>query len=372
VWTVSGWPGGFHGTFHHFTRHLLHRRIDSMLTIELDEREWLRRLGEFVNRWNRGSVGVEFLGDNPFSNFVLAAKADNWTDFTRWHEPLNDNWAFRGQASSQWFLHPSLDRAVEVSREGPGFSFVTHVDRKTAEDRLLFKFKQQAHRYVRRLPDDDDLVSWLALMQHHGVPTRLLDWTRSAFVAAYFAFEAKSAERCAIWAVDLDWLKRKGCQLLQQSGKGLVPNNLSDRAKYINRLLSEPEGSDEVPTKNAMIIEVEPARTDAWMASQQGFFLCKRYARATFNQLLVRMMLYPEMVEAPTVRKLELSSDLRIEFLRKLRRVNIHRGSLFPDLDGFSRSLRMDWEIDRDDFREQLEHRAEPPQDDFDESGIVE
>ncbi len=235
-------------------------------------------------------------------------------------------------------------------------TFVTHVDREATEDRLLFKFKQQAHRYLHHPPDDHDLVSWLALMQHQGVPTRLLDWTRSPYVAAYFAFGARSTERCAIWAVDLDWLKHRGSLLLQSAGRDPIPDNLSDRAKYLNSLLSEPEDPDEDPAKNAMIIEVEPARTDAWIAGQQGFFLRKRLPEATFNQLLISMMLHPEVVEAPTIRKLEMSADLRIDFLKKLRGANIHRGSLFPDLDGFSQSLTMDWDIDRDGLRQDMEN----------------
>lgn len=214
-----------------------------MSTTECDEREWLRNVKQFVKHWD--PTRDEYLGDKPFPNFVLATKADTWNDFTRWHESLNGNWGFRGQASSEWLLHSSLDRAVEMSGGGQNFTFLTHLNRKATEDRLLFKFKQQAHRYVRHPPDDNDLVSWLALMQHHGVPTRLLDWTRSAFVAAYFAFEAKSAERSAIWAVDLYWLQGRGSQLLQQHGKGRIPDSLSDRARYVNTLLSEPEDPNE-------------------------------------------------------------------------------------------------------------------------------
>jgi hypothetical protein len=339
-----------------------------VLTFESDERKWLTHLREFVSRWNSTD---DYLGDNPFSKFIFAARADSWNDFTQWHESLNENWGFRGQQRYEWFLHSSLDRAVEVSGRGLDFTFVTHLDRRATEDRLLFKFKQRAHQYLRHLPNDHDLVSWLALMQHHGVPTRLLDWTRSPYVAAYFAFEAASAQPCAIWALDLDWLKCRGGRLLQSAGKGTIPDKASDRASYLNDLLSQPEDPEENPAKDAMIVEVEPTRTDAWMTSQQGFFLCKRYPRATFNQLLMSMMIHPEVIEAPTIRKLQLGADLRIEFLKKLRSANVHRGSLFPDLDGFSQFLRMDWEIDRDHVGQQMEHTTEPPQGDPDESTIV-
>lgn len=109
-----------------------------------------------------------------------------------------------------------------------------------------------------------------------------------------------------------------------------------------------------------MVIEVEPARMDAWMASQQGFFLCKRYPRATFNELLMTMMLHPDRVQEPKVLRLRLSRELRIEFLKQLRTMNIHSASLFPDLDGFARFLRIDWEIDRDAIRQAMENSAHP------------
>jgi hypothetical protein len=53
------------------------------------------------------------------------------------------------------------------------------------------------------VPDLDDTLEWLALMRHHGAPTRLLDWTYSFFVAVYFACEeAKTNAPCVVYALD--------------------------------------------------------------------------------------------------------------------------------------------------------------------------
>jgi len=57
------------------------------------------------------------------------------------------------------------------------------------------------------------------------------------------------------------------------------------------------------------------------------------------------MMICPETPDQPVIRKLELRAGSRKEFLKNLRAMNIHRGSLFPGLDGFARSLRLDLEI---------------------------
>jgi len=73
------------------------------------------------------------------------------------------------------------------------------------------------------------------------------------------------------------------------------------------------------------------------------------------------VMLHPELVEEPVIQKLELSASLRYDFLKKLRSTNTHRGSLYPDLDGFSRSLFMDWQVRRDEIEKQMAHQLEPP-----------
>jgi hypothetical protein len=112
---------------------------------------------------------------------------------------------------------------------------------------------------------------------------------------------------------------------------------LSIRSDFSNSLLHR----DDAPA----IIEINPRRTNERMAAQQGFFLCSLQREASFNQIVMTMMFHPEPPEFPVIRKLEIGVDLRIEFLKRLRAMNIHRASLFPDLDGFGRSLRLDLEI---------------------------
>jgi len=78
-----------------------------------------------------------------------------------------------------------------------------HLVREAEERDLLFRFQQQAHLYVRHPPSAGNLSSWFALMQHHGPPTRFLDWTKSPYVAAYFALQEEAEreeKRSAVWA----------------------------------------------------------------------------------------------------------------------------------------------------------------------------
>ena len=52
---------------------------------------------------------------------------------------------------------------------------------------IVREFMRRAHHYLPDVPRDDNWLEWLALMQHHGAPTRLLDWTYSPSVAVHFA-----------------------------------------------------------------------------------------------------------------------------------------------------------------------------------------
>jgi len=297
--------------------------------------DWSKKLNVFLDEWKRNPRREAYLGDGPFDNFILTEQAESWDAFLGWLNELQDLWCFRGQREASWFLHTSLDRAVKkITASG-----YYHLDREIEGRELLFRFQQQAHRYLHLLPPDDDLSSWFALMQHHRVPTRFLDWTESSYVALYFAVEEESQEdekRSALWAIDLVWLERKGRELLQSDAGTPDLDDPRTRAEYLNSLL----GCEGKP----LIVRINALRSNERMAAQQGFFLCKLFHEASFNQILMSMMI-KEVPDRPVVRKLEIGNDHRIKFLKKLRAMNIHRASLFPDLDGFGRSLQLDLEL---------------------------
>src|SRR5262245_57840031 len=94
---------------------------------------------------------------------------------------------FRGVSSELYQPIPSVGRCPLIKGE----------KRANTERRLFKKFKERSLPYLKFVPRDD--WEWLAVAQHSGVPTRLLDWTSNPLVAAYFAVERDVTSSSAIY-----------------------------------------------------------------------------------------------------------------------------------------------------------------------------
>lgn len=143
------------------------RRVGGMLT-----GEWRDQFG------GKGRIHFEPV---PDTQELRADKCSTWGQFKEWASDVPRSkgiCAFRGHGSNTFRLRTTLQRAgrnrLERYCNETISEFCTH-----AEAALGNRFK---------LADGDDFSTLLGLAQHHGLPTPLLDWTRSPYVAAFFAF----------------------------------------------------------------------------------------------------------------------------------------------------------------------------------------
>ncbi len=237
------------------------------------------------------------------------------------------------------------------------------------EEYVIFRaFKSIAHQYITNLPSDKNYLEWYALLQHYGAPTRLLDFTSSFYIAAFFAFE-NANDDCAIWAINhyqLDeFLGEKIMEMFLKNKRSLV--GLDYRNELANYLLDYENidlsntAKEEIFHKESKIFSVEPNIKNQRLALQKSCFLMSSIIEEPFKKTISKQFeLGSENLGEANAETIELEEPIKsklvyetriIKFIipRKiyvvalydLNDMNINAATLFPGLDGLARSLNL-------------------------------
>lgn len=157
------------------------------------------------------------------------------------------------------------------------------------EHTILSRFKRQACNYgLDYVPGEEDALGWLSLLQHYGAPTRLLDWTRSPFVACFFALETARSE-AAIWAIDHVWLRNRAWEVIRAAWGDDVVKDLHSRPDadaLILRVLLEKSAELMAPQLPHFVMPIEPSIADPRVATQHGLFTFPANVTASFTENL--------------------------------------------------------------------------------------
>ncbi|MGA8573489.1 MAG: FRG domain-containing protein [Desulfobaccales bacterium] len=274
--------------------------------------------------------------------------SDDLLNWLAWEfvEPEKWGWIFRGHRKHYYSLKSSLHRKLE-SREKCGTAHsCSKIDHQTAENYLLSQFRKAAHHYIEAsmVPDkNDDRLEWLALMQHYGAPTRLLDFTHSSYIACFFALEeAEREEKAAIWAIDTSWLVEKSFPRL----KGDFPIRSEDDLMDSNFMAKH---FDEIfVSQKSLLLPIVPPRSNPRLLVQQGIFLCPGIGEDGIEKSLASYKNDTNDMNEHVL-KIIIEKRIRTEVLFELRLMNISRASLFPDLQGYASSLAHELEYKSSD-----------------------
>ena len=222
--------------------------------------------------------------------------------------------AFRGVGSATDPLHTSLMRLG-----GPYAELEGHI---------LRNFRKYADLGSVR---GDSEWHWLAVAQHHGLPTRLLDWTHSPYVALHFATTDLSAfdRDGVIWCVDYagahELLPEALKTPLHEEGASVFTTELLARAAPTRRDLDALAGGP-------FLLFLEPPSLDARIVNQFAFFSVMSDPRAPVEGWLdARPWL---------ARRLVIPASLKWEIRDKLDQANITERVMHPGLDGLAAWLR--------------------------------
>ena len=223
------------------------------------------------------------------------------------YQTANEAFWFRGHADVTWRLAPSALRYRKQAQRESALA-------------LVFEFKRYAGHKVSNRPGDDEIVKWVQVARHYGLPTRLLDWTESAAIALYFACLRPTTDGAVFILDPIDLNKNVG------TGSRRVFDIDHDRdllESYLRLGGRRERRGNGLPT-----IAMKPVLNLERLQLQRGAFTLHGSSCFSLTK-----------DQAPSLMGIPISGRAKQQLRRDLERMGIDEMSIFPEPEHVCRHL---------------------------------
>lgn len=229
---------------------------------------------------------------------------------------------FRGQSNKDWTLSTSIQRKLSE------YNINTHTEAIEYEKNAEKYFLSKASTYIPEM--NKEMVYWDRLsrwefMQHYGASSRLLDWTRSPYIALYFACLGDKKTDGAIFRLSAGKLQNRQASKYKQN---------SDASSYYEYFIKELEKSiSGEPYEKLIEIISDPFPTKR-MVQQFSEFTITTDILESHNVLINKSGHFGELKLREPIIKFIVPKNKKEEYLEKLDEMDIRKETVYPILDG--------------------------------------
>jgi hypothetical protein len=289
--------------------------------IPIDKREEIKY--EYSNSSFKDKINI--LKKWHPNNYITIEPIKTLEEFLKYiRVTTTDSTWFRGESKDHKFLIPKLYR--NINKENV-------IEQLKKEKRYLYEFRRRAHSLVGEI-ESDNIWMWYFLIQHYGGPTRLLDWTKDATVALFFALNSESNNNPIIIILQpttlIDYAYNDIGREKENKSSVLYPSETPTN-KWVDNLDSNNYNIPDSP------IPLLPPYSDKRISAQNSCFTL--FGKRINGFYKDNKQIVCPCCERKVIHKLVIDKEMKKELKKELSKMGVTYSKIYPGLEGLNKEL---------------------------------